>query len=217
MPNMLYTDVTFIIDRSGSMASLVEDTIGGFNSFIADQRKVNNRDKCLISLVQFDDKYEVNYVAKELSKIEDLNKETYVPRGMTALYDAIGKAITETGERFKSLKEEDRPGKVLFVIITDGQENASQFYGFERLKQMIEHQQLKYSWNFMFIGSDLTAVSDAKNLGLTWVYAYNNSSAGVQGVYRSVSANLDNYRNSYTSTFNCSYTPEQAEKDITNS
>ena len=210
MPDMNYTDITFVIDKSGSMGHLVNDTIGGFNSFIADQRKLPG--KCRVSLIQFNDSIFPSFLGKDLKEVPDLNESTYHPGGWTALYDAIGNAIVSAGDRFNSLTEDDRPGKVLFVIITDGQENSSKEYSGARVREMIEHQKSKYAWNFTFIGSDLDSLKDAKYLGISQSFAYNNTSAGVKSVYAAMSMNTRSYREGTCAMYVADVAPLDVEK-----
>ena len=121
--NRNLTDITVVLDRSGSMTTVMHDVTGGFDKFIEEQKKVQG--EALLTLVQFDTEYEFVHKAKN---IKDIPKLEFMPRGMTALLDAMGRAITETGERLRNMKEEDRPGKVICLIITDGQENSSKEY-----------------------------------------------------------------------------------------
>lgn len=133
------TDITILLDRTGSMASAVTDTIGGFNTFLQGQKAEPGR--CLLSLVQFDDidPQEIIHDAKAIAEVPELTGETFVPRGRTPLLDALGKAIVRTGQRLAALPETDRPNKVIFVILTDGQENASREYTRPQVFDMIDH------------------------------------------------------------------------------
>jgi hypothetical protein len=159
-----YLHITFLIDRSGSMAGKVKDTIGGYNSFIKDQKKIDL--PCTVSLVQFDDKYEVNYIGKDLKCVEDLNENTYKPRGGTALLDALYRSIEETGSWLSAKSEDERPEKVIFVVITDGEENSSKLYNKLNVKTAIQHQEDKYKWEFMFLGADINSVHEATTWGI---------------------------------------------------
>jgi len=176
------TEMVFILDRSGSMQSLTDDTIGGFNSMIENQK--NEEGDAFVTTVLFDDKYELlhNHV-----NIHD-NKE-YFARGCTALLDAIGKTINSIGSRLSGTPEDERPDKVIFVIITDGMENASREFNKNTVKEMIEHQQDKYSWTFMFLGANMDAVGEAASLGINTDFAktYTANSIGTQSVYTSMS------------------------------
>jgi hypothetical protein len=188
------TDITFVLDRSGSMESIRDDTAGGFNSFVAEQAKLPG--ECRISLVQFDDKYEPNYSNVLAAHIKPLDRSTYQPRGWTALVDAVGKTIVATGERLKAMPEAQRPGKVIFVIITDGQENASHEYVLSVVQEMIQTQEKQFNWQFVFLGAGIDAVKDAKAYGYTAGKSLNvgKTSAGVQRAMRRMSENIGSYR-----------------------
>ena len=185
-----HTDITIVLDRSGSMDSVKEDTIGGFNTFLNEQKSAPGT--ATISLHQFDDRFETVIDAKDIKSAEPLTEKTFVPRGSTALYDAVGKAMKITGERLKNLAESDRAEKVVFVIITDGHENASKEYSHEKIKEMIEHQKSVYKWEIVFLGAEMDAQSIASDIGITVDNAMSNAgnSIGTQAMYASVSANL---------------------------
>lgn len=159
------TDIIFIVDRSGSMLSIKQDVIGGYNAFIDEQRKVCGQE-ANITFIQFDNKYEKLYEAIDINQVDYLSEDTFIPRGMTALYDAVGKAIVETGERLSNIPELERPSKVLVVIITDGYENSSQEYSQLRVKEMISHQETKYSWDFIFIAANIDLDKVSKDIGI---------------------------------------------------
>ena len=159
-----FTEIVFILDRSGSMSGLEADTIGGFNSLIRKQKKEEG--KALVSTVLFDDKTEVLHDRKELDKIEPLTDKDYYVRGCTALLDAVGGAIHHIGNVHKYARAEDRPEKTLFIITTDGMENASKRYSYEKVKQMIERQKKRYGWEFLFLGANIDAISVAGQFGI---------------------------------------------------
>jgi uncharacterized protein YegL len=192
------TEIVFIVDRSGSMGMIRNDVIGGFNTFIKDQKAVPGNAN--VSLIQFDDKYEVNYLTKDINQVEDLNAATYQPRGMTALNDAIGKTIISVGDKLAKISETDRPGKVVFVIMTDGHENNSKEYvgaaGTEQIKKMITHQKEKYNWEFLFIGGDLDvqAMAQTYNFDTNKVLCFDKSAKGTETMYATLSASISNYR-----------------------
>lgn len=178
-----FADITFVLDRSGSMASVRDDTIGGFNSFIEAQRKLPG--SCNASLVQFDDHYEPLYAGKPVGDAPLLTKDTFVPRGMTALLDAIGRTIVATGARLEVLPEADRPARVIFVILTDGGENSSKEYTREKVFSMITHQKAKYQWDFVFLGANQDAIQTGASLGIAAgsSMTYSSNAAGTAAVF----------------------------------
>lgn len=158
------TEIVFILDRSGSMSGLEADTIGGFNSLIEKQKKEDG--EALISAVLFDDKTEVLYDRIPLSRVEPMNDRQYYVRGCTALLDAFGGAIHHIGNVHKYAREEDRPEKTIFIITTDGMENASRKYSCDKVKRMVERQRKKYGWEFLFLGANIDAVETAGHFGI---------------------------------------------------
>jgi len=160
------TELVFILDRSGSMGGLETDTIGGFNGMIRKQKLETEAGEALVSVVLFDDKQEVLYDRVPLSKVPDMTDKDYYVRGCTALLDAIGGAIHHIGNVHKYAREEDRPEHTLFVITTDGMENASRHYSSDRVKQMIERQKTRYGWEFLFLGANIDAVETAGRFGI---------------------------------------------------
>lgn len=158
------TEVVFILDRSGSMSGLEADTIGGFNSMIDKQRKEEG--EALISTVLFDDQTDVLYDRVPVGKVEPMNDSQYFVRGCTALLDALGGAIHHIGNVHKYAREEDVPEKTLFIITTDGMENASHTYTYDKVKQMVERQKEKYGWEFLFLGANIDAIEVAGRFGI---------------------------------------------------
>lgn len=158
------TDITVVLDRSGSMETVREDTIGGFNSFLEEQKAVPGSAR--LSLVQFDDQYEIVYECRGIQAAPALSRRTFVPRGSTALLDAIGRTMNATGARLTALPEAARPEKVLLVVMTDGQENASQEFTGSQIFDMITHQREKYQWEIVFIGANQDAVLTGASYGL---------------------------------------------------
>jgi len=158
------TEIVFILDRSGSMRGLEADTIGGYNSLIEKQKKEEG--EAYISTVLFDDRTEVLHDRKKLDEVEPMTDREYYVRGCTALLDALGGAIHHIGNVHKYAREEDRPEKTLFIITTDGQENASRQYSYDKVKKMVERQQKKYGWELLFLGANIDAVSEAGRVGI---------------------------------------------------
>ena len=158
------TELVMILDRSGSMAGLESDTIGGYNSMLKKQRETAG--EVLVSTVLFDDRSEVLYDRIPLRKMPRMTEEDYYVRGCTALLDAVGGAIHHIGNVHKYAKEEDRPEKTIFVITTDGMENASRMYTYDCVKKMIERQKKKYGWEFLFLGANMDAVGTAARFGI---------------------------------------------------
>lgn len=158
------TELVFILDRSGSMSGLEADTIGGFNSMIIKQKK--GEGEAIVSTVLFDDQAEVLHDRIDIDKIDLMNDEQYYVRGCTALLDAVGGAIHHIGNVHKYAREEDRPEKTLFIITTDGMENSSRRYSYDRVKNMVEHQKERFGWEFIFLGANIDAVEVAGRFGI---------------------------------------------------
>lgn len=189
-----FTEIVFILDRSGSMAGLEADTIGGFNSLIQKQKKEDG--KAVVSTVLFDDKCEVLHDRKDLMEIAPLTEEDYYVRGCTALLDAVGGAIHHIGNVHKYARTEDRPERTLLIITTDGMENASRKYGYEKVKRMIERQKERYGWEFLFLGANMDAVSVAGRFGIAPERAvrFHCDEKGTELNYRVLSDTIANVR-----------------------
>ena len=157
-----YVNITFVIDESGSMYSSKEDVIGGFKKMIDEQKQEKNG-TCTISLYRFATTVEKDFIGKDVNDIKGLE---YSPNGLTAMNDGIGTAIKEVGEWLANMKEEDRPSKNIFVIMTDGAENNSRKYSFHTVREMIKHQEEKYNWTFIYMGMDLSNREDVDKLGI---------------------------------------------------
>ncbi len=158
------TEIVFILDRSGSMGGLEADTIGGYNSMITKQKKEEG--DAIISTVLFDDRVELLHDRKDLKCVEDITEKEYFVRGCTALLDAIGGSIKRIGDIQKELPEEDKPEKTLFIITTDGMENASKKYTYDKVKKMVEKKKRKHHWEFVFLGANIDAIAVANKFGV---------------------------------------------------
>ena len=162
--NKNLTEIVFILDRSGSMSGLESDTIGGFNAMIEKQKKAPG--EALVSTILFDNVSEVIHDRVNIRDIKPMTDREYCVRGCTALLDAIGGAIHHIGNVHKYAREEDVPAHTLFVITTDGMENASHMYSSDKVKQMIQRQQEKYGWEFLFLGANIDAIETANHFGI---------------------------------------------------
>jgi hypothetical protein len=190
------TKIAMILDRSGSMSTILEDAIGGYNTFINSQKEAEG--ECEVSLYLFDDQYDVIYESVDISEVPELTKETFVPRGMTAMYDAVGRTIATLGETLAATPEAQRPGKVLVVILTDGDENSSTEYGAFRIREMISHQRDKYQWEFLFLGAnvDVDAVADSLQISKGARLQFTADSDGTGAAYSQLSRSVSRYRTS---------------------
>ena len=180
-------EIGFILDRSGSMASLEDDTIGGFNAMIEKQKKEPG--VAVVSTVLFDNYREIIHDRVDIQNVAHLTRKEYYVRGCTALLDAVGNAIHHIGNVHKYAREEDRPEKTLFVITTDGMENASRQYDYHRVKAQIQRQQEKYGWEFLFLGANIDAAKEAARFGITEDHAanYHADQVGTSVIYETVS------------------------------
>lgn len=188
------TEIVFILDRSGSMAGLEDDTIGGFNAMIEKQK--NEEGEAYVSTILFDNYIEVIHDRVDIRKVRPMTRRDYYVRGCTALLDAVGRTIRHIGNVHKYAREEDRPEKTLFVITTDGMENASREYSYERVRRMIEHEKEKYGWEFIFLGANIDAAREAARFGITEDRAvnYHADSVGTAVIYEAVSEAVCNVR-----------------------
>ena len=180
------TELVFILDRSGSMAGLEGDTIGGFNAMMEKQKREPG--ETLVSTVLFDQDTQVIHDRVPLEELRPLTEEEYYVRGCTALLDAVGGAIRHIGNVHKYAREEDVPEKTLFVITTDGMENASRRYDYDRVKAMIRRQQERYGWEFLFLGANIDAAREAGRFGIRPECAadYHADSRGTRVIYESL-------------------------------
>lgn len=181
------TELVFIIDRSGSMAGLETDTIGGFNSMINKQKKEEG--KCYVSTVLFDDRSEVIHDRVDINDVQPITEKEYYVRGCTALIDAMGDAIHHIANIHKYARKEDVPEHTMFVITTDGAENASHKYSSDDVKKMVEKEKEKYGWEFIFIGANIDSVETAKHYGIDRNHAvdYVHDEIGTAVMYENIS------------------------------
>lgn len=188
------TYIAIVLDRSGSMTDIAHQTICGFNAFLEEQKSVKGTAK--ITLVQFDHEYQPVYEAVEILKAPKLNHETYVPRGMTALLDAIGKTIKKTRKKIEMLPENERPKKVIFVVITDGYENHSRHFSRREIFEIINKMETKHGWDFIFLGANQDAIAEAGRLGVKPQKAMNFAFdvSGTQAMFEDLSRNISEYR-----------------------
>ena len=184
MTDKNYTHIIFILDRSGSMWSVKEDTVGGFNALTKVHQEGDG--KCTMSLVQFDHEIETVYSFADVTDAEPRTLENYHPRGSTALMDAIGMTIVSEGEKLAAMEESTRPGLVILAVLTDGRENASKEYNKEQISGMIAEQQSKYNWEVTYLSADPNAFADAQSYGFsadtTAIFDKDNMAAGYEAV-----------------------------------
>ena len=188
------TELVFILDRSGSMAGLESDTIGGFNGMLKKQQKVSG--EAVVTTVLFDDRYELLHDRIPIEGISMMTEEAYYVRGCTALYDAIGRTIEKIQRVQENTKEEMQAEKVIFVITTDGCENASRHYDEQAIKKMIDRQKERSGWEFIFLGANMDAVKEAARFGITEDRAvtYENDEEGVQLNYEVIAETISEMR-----------------------
>lgn len=194
-----FTSINVIIDASGSMRHLQFDTIGSFNTFLKEQQAVPG--EAAFTLCSFNTSINLVHDFAKLGAVPMLDAKTYAPTGGTALLDAIGTTIDSVGAKLAALDESERPSKVLFLVVTDGHENSSRVYSPERIKDMVQHQKDVYSWEFVFMGANIDAITAGANLGVSTQNTLNYvpTAAGTADLYRSISANTTQYRASNSS------------------
>lgn len=189
------TLINVIFDRSGSMWSIAPDAVGMFNSFLSDQKK--GEDYAELSLVQFSDEYLMQYSNVPIKECRPLVLgETYNPRGLTALYDAIGKTIDSVGRDLNALKEDERPQRVSFMIISDGEDNRSVRYSAKTIAEMIDHQKTKYNWDFTFYGSGIDAEAEGIKFGMEAAKCatFAGNARGINDIGNTMTAYATSYR-----------------------
>ena len=188
------TELVFILDRSGSMSGLESDTIGGYNGLLEKQKQEEG--EAVITTVLFDDRYELLHDRINLRGVAPITEKEYFVRGSTALLDAVGKTISKIGNAQKHTAEEERAERVLFVITTDGMENASREYSLKLVREMIERQKSRYGWEFLFLGANIDAAETAESFGIHRDMAvnFNADGEGTQLNYQVLSEVVTNYR-----------------------
>ncbi len=191
-----YTHISVVLDRTGSMESIRDDVIGGYNAFLREQK--DQPGIATLTLVQFDsqDPYEVIHQFEPIANLQGLSRQTYVPRASTPLLDAIGRGINDLEKRIGDLPEEYRPEKVVVVIITDGQENASKEFRKERIVEMIRDKRQRYGWQFVFLSADIDSIQDAVEYGFhgASTIRFDKSSRGSTEIWNSFSRSMNDYR-----------------------
>ena len=188
------TELVFILDRSGSMGGLESDTIGGFNSMLEKQQAEPG--ECRITTVLFDDKYEVLHDRIDIKAVSQITAHEYFVRGCTALLDAIGTTLKKINKVQKKTAEEYRAGKVVFIITTDGMENASREYTYDKIKTMVEKQKKKHNWEFIFLGANIDAIDVASRVGIAKnrTQNFHNDSKGIDLNYSVISETIAMHR-----------------------
>lgn len=206
------THITIILDRTGSMESIRDDIIGGFNAFLNQQKA--EPDTATLTLVQFDtqDPYEVLHKFKPIEDVPELTRETFVPRAATPLLDAMGRGINDLENSLAEMKESEKPSRIIIVIITDGQENSSLEFRKDQIEKMIKEKQEEASWQFVFLSADLAAIGDALATGIhaTSTMSYDKTARGTKEAWISASMRIAAYRSGRSK--NVSFTEEDRAK-----
>lgn len=194
------TEIVAVIDKSGSMKSLQSATIEGFNEFLDDQKKL--KDKAVFSLILFSSpgREDIVFNSVDINEVDELNYDNYTPKGTTALYDAIGKSIKAMKNRIKKLDKNERPSRVVFLIITDGEENSSRIYDRDKVFKMISKREEKDGWNFVYIGANQDSFAEGRKIGIkgTRTMNYKASTSGVMRAYSGMSDYVASFRSADT-------------------
>ena len=187
------THIAVLLDRSGSMEAVKDETISGFNYFLKEQKAAG--DNASFTLVQFDsESTDVVHEARPVRDVPNLNGDTYQPRGSTPLLDALGETINSTGRTLAAIPDTNRPDKVVFVVITDGEENASHKFTKSQVKEMIDHQSEKYNWQFIYLGANQDAFAEAGAVGIAMATAANFDADRMEMAFAGTSVNVARYR-----------------------
>ena len=211
-----YTHITVVLDKSGSMSSCLNDTIGGFNQFLKTQKEIEG--EATVTLVQFNGNYDLAIDMSPLSNTDDLSKENYRPNGSTALLDAIGRTINRVEHQIEEKNGAQKPEKTIFVIITDGEENASREFTRDQIMQMINDHRTEMSWEFIFIGANQDAIQAGNSLGVRQGSSlnYTASSVGTQAMYSSLTRGMTSYRSKGVDEIKCASYSFFDAKDVVN-
>lgn len=190
-----FTAIAVVVDESGSMSPLHDDTIGGFNTFLKEQKELPG--EAILSLVKFNTTVTKVHDCALLKDVKPLTKEDYIPLGGTSLFDALCVTINSLGNKLSAMKEEERPSRVVVLVITDGQENSSREFSASQVKELVQEQQSKYNWEFVFIGANIDAFAAGTSLGFSGKQTaqYTASSAGTHKLYANVSRGVAAVRN----------------------
>jgi uncharacterized protein YegL len=188
------TEIVAILDRSGSMEHLTNDTVGGFNSFLKEQKEIPG--EAVLTTVFFNDSYKLLHDRVNIKDVKPITNKEYIAQGSTALLDALGKTINDIGLKLYNTQENDRPGKVIFFIITDGEENASKEFSKEKVKEMVELQKNTYSWEFIFMGANIDSFAAASSIGISVDRSFNiaEDAEGIVCAQVAMSAAVSNLR-----------------------
>lgn len=199
-----FTSINVVLDKSGSMGSLTQDTIGSFNQFLTEQKEVPG--EAAFTLCTFDDDYRLVHDFVKLGTVPNLDTKSYRPGGNTALLDALGSTIDTVGAKLAGMPEDERPEKVIFLVITDGEENSSHRFTKDQIKSKVEHQRDVYKWEFVFIGANIDAFHAGQSFGFSAQNSvgYNATKGGTHQLYSSISSNLRSYRLADSVSYNAS-------------
>lgn len=189
-----FTSINVVLDASGSMWNIASDTIGGFNQFLSEQKDVEG--EAVVTLCTFNTTSHIVHDCVPLTEFPNLDEKTYVPGGGTALWDAIGSTIDSVGEKLQAIPEDERPSKVIMLVITDGYENSSRDYVLAQIQQMITHKKDVYNWDFVFMGANIDAMKEGETLGISGnnTMNYDATSIGTRSLYSDVSKSMKRYR-----------------------
>jgi len=193
-----YTHISFVLDRSGSMTSCIDSTISNFNEFLQSQRETPG--EATFTLVQFNQRYNMTYDFRRIDKVTGLNRENYRTGGSTALFDAIGDCINITSLNINELEKNEQPEKIIFVILTDGFENASRKYNGSKINEMINKKTSEDNWEFVFLGANQDAIVSAESIGINRKYAFtfDASNSGTKNFYDLLKSKITSYRRGVT-------------------